>query len=74
MAETLIKSMSGSWHPENYRDTYTERVEQLIDDKRRGREVVSAAEPPEPTEMSDLLEALQRSISSVRDAERQRVS
>ncbi|MDT7711676.1 MAG: end-binding protein Ku [Pseudonocardiales bacterium] len=72
MAEALIKSMSGSWNPQDYRDTYTERVEQLIDDKRRGREIVTAAEPPQPTEMSDLLEALQRSISSAREGERQR--
>jgi DNA end-binding protein Ku len=69
MAEALIKSMSGPWHPQDYRDTYTERVEQLIDDKRRGHEIVTAAEPPEPTEMSDLLEALQRSISSAREGE-----
>ncbi|MCA1821589.1 MAG: Ku protein, partial [Pseudonocardia sp.] len=66
MATTLIESMSGPWHPQDYRDTYTERVERLIDDKRRGREIVTEAEPPEPTEMSDLLEALQRSISSVK--------
>jgi len=66
MAKTLIESMSGSWHPQDYHDTYTERVEQLIDDKRRGREIVTEAEPPKPTEMSDLLEALQRSISSVK--------
>lgn len=66
MAKTLIESMSGPWHSQDYHDTYTERVEQLIDDKRRGREIVTEAEPPEPTEMSDLLEALQRSISSVK--------
>jgi DNA end-binding protein Ku len=71
MAEALIKSMSGSWHPEDYRDTYTERVERLIDDKYRGREIVTAAEPPEPTEMSDLLEALQRSVTTAREGERQ---
>jgi DNA end-binding protein Ku len=66
MAKTLIESMSGPWRPQDYHDTYTERVERLIDDKRRGREIVTEAEPPEPTEMSDLLEALQRSISSVK--------
>jgi DNA end-binding protein Ku len=66
MAKTLIESMSGPWHPQDYHDTYTERIERLIDDKRRGREIVTEAEPPEPTEMSDLLEALQRSISSVK--------
>jgi DNA end-binding protein Ku len=68
MAKTLIESMSGPWQPQDYHDTYTERVEQLIDDKRRGGEIVAEAEPPAPTEMSDLLEALQRSISSVRKA------
>jgi DNA end-binding protein Ku len=64
MAKTLIESMSGPWQPQDYHDTYTERVERLIDDKRRGGEIVAEAEPPAPTEMSDLLEALQRSISS----------
>jgi DNA end-binding protein Ku len=68
MAKTLIESMSGPWQPEDYHDTYTERVERLVDDKRRGGEIVAEAEPPAPTEMSDLLEALQRSISSVRKA------
>jgi DNA end-binding protein Ku len=64
MAKTLIESMSGPWQPQDYHDTYTERVERLIDDKRRGGKIVAEAEPPAPTEMSDLLEALQRSISS----------
>ena len=71
MATTLIESMSGPWNPQDYRDTYTERVERLIDDKRRGHEVVAEAQPPAPTEMSDVLAALQRSVSAaqeVRDA------
>ncbi|MDQ4103053.1 MAG: Ku protein [Actinomycetota bacterium] len=66
MAITLVESMSGPWQPQDYRDTYTERVEQLIDDKLRGHEIVAAAEPPEATEVPDLLEALRRSISSAR--------
>jgi DNA end-binding protein Ku len=41
-------------------------VEQLLEDKRHGREVVTAAQPPAATEMSDLLTALQRSIDSAR--------
>ncbi|PZS17760.1 MAG: Ku protein [Pseudonocardiales bacterium] len=66
MATALIESMGQAWQPENYHDTYTERVEQLIDAKRRGHKIVTEAEPREPTEMSDLLEALQRSVDSVR--------
>ncbi|HEX5347670.1 MAG TPA: Ku protein [Pseudonocardiaceae bacterium] len=67
MATTLIESMSGPWNPQDYRDTYTERVERLIDDKRRGHEVVAEAQPPAPTEMSDVLAALQRSVSAARE-------
>lgn len=66
MARTLIESMSGAWEPEEYRDTYTERVEQLIEDKRAGREVVTEEAPREATEVVDLLEALQRSVDSSR--------
>lgn len=66
MARTLIESMSGPWEPEEYRDTYTDRVEQLIADKRAGREVVTEEAPREATEVVDLLEALQRSVDSSR--------
>jgi DNA end-binding protein Ku len=66
MATGLIEAMSGPWHPEDYRDTFTERVEKLIEDKRRGREIVTAAAPPEPTAMSDLITALERSVAEAR--------
>lgn len=66
MATRLIESMSTRWEPEQYHDTYRERVEQLIEDKRQGREVVTEAEAPEPTGMSDLLQALQRSVDAAR--------
>ena len=66
MATALIESMSGPWHPEEFRDTYTERVEKLIGDKRRGREIVTEPEPPEPTPMSDLIAALERSVAEAR--------
>jgi DNA end-binding protein Ku len=66
MATGLIEAMSGAWKPDEFRDTYTERVEKLIEDKRRGREVVTEAEPPEPTAMSDLITALERSVAEAR--------
>jgi DNA end-binding protein Ku len=70
MAVGLVESMSGPWKPEEHRDTYTERVEKLIEDKRRGREIVREAEPPEPTAMSDLIAALERSVAVARSARR----
>ena len=66
MATGLIEAMSGPWRPEDYKDTYTERVQKLIEAKRRGREVVKEAEPPEPTAMSDLIAALERSVAEAR--------
>jgi DNA end-binding protein Ku len=66
MATGLIEAMSGAWKPKEFRDTYTERVEKLIEDKRKGREIVTEAEPPEPTAMSDLIAALERSVADAR--------
>lgn len=63
MAENLIESMSQPWRPEDYRDTYTDRIRELIEDKRAGRSVVTASEPPEPTKVVDLFDALSRSVA-----------
>jgi DNA end-binding protein Ku len=72
MATGLIEAMSGEWKPGEFRDTYTERVEKLIEDKRAGREVVTEAEPPEPTAMSDLIAALERSVADARGGKPQK--
>jgi DNA end-binding protein Ku len=66
MATGLIEAMSGPWQPGEFRDTFTERVEKLIEDKRRGREIVTEAAPPEPTAMTDLVAALERSVADAR--------
>jgi DNA end-binding protein Ku len=62
MAINLIESMSEEWQPEEYRDTYTERVLKLIEDKKAGRTVTAESAPPEPTTVVDLFDALSRSV------------
>jgi DNA end-binding protein Ku len=62
MAVTLIDSMTDDWTPDNYHDTYTQRVEKLIEDKAAGREIVTEAEPTQPTKVVDLFDALSRSV------------
>ncbi|MDT7724534.1 MAG: end-binding protein Ku [Actinomycetota bacterium] len=62
MAMALIDSMAEDWKPDSYRDTYTERVERLIKDKKAGRKITPAAEPAEPTKVVDLFDALSRSV------------
>jgi DNA end-binding protein Ku len=62
MAHQLIDSMSGPWRPKDFHDTYTERVEELIKAKKKGKEITVADPAPEPTGVSDLLEVLRRSV------------
>ncbi len=62
MAVNLVESMSQSWAPQDYHDTYTERLEKLIADKRSGREVTGESPPAEATNVVDLYDALSRSV------------
>ncbi|MEU6641282.1 Ku protein [Saccharomonospora sp. NPDC046836] len=64
MAVSLIESMAQEWKPDDYHDTYTPRVKQLIDDKRAGRTVNPAEAPRQATEVVDLFEALSRSVEN----------
>lgn len=66
MAGKLIDSMTGPWRPEDFRDTYTDRVKDLIEAKQRGREVTVADRAPEATNVIDLMEVLRRSVEQAR--------
>ena len=66
MACQLVDSLSGEFEPGDYRDTYRERVLELIESKARGEEIVvePAAERTEPA--LDLMAALEASIDRAR--------
>jgi DNA end-binding protein Ku len=66
MAEQLIGSMEQDWKPKSYRDDYTDRVNDLIEDKRKGNEVQVAEAAPEATNVTDLMDALRRSVDSAK--------
>jgi DNA end-binding protein Ku len=66
MAEQLIDSMTGPWKPEDYRDTYTDRVKELISAKKKGEEVTVAEAAPEATNVVDLMSALQASVEAAK--------
>jgi DNA end-binding protein Ku len=65
-AVQLIDSMTGPWRPEEFRDTYTDRVNELIEAKRKGNEVTVADEAPAATNAVDLMEALRASVQAAR--------
>ncbi|WP_116202875.1 Ku protein [Amycolatopsis circi] len=66
LAVKLIDAMSEPWQPEEFHDTYRERVEELIEAKKAGNTVTPAAEPEEPTKVVDLMEALAKSVRGSR--------
>ncbi len=68
MAVSLVRAMTSPWKPTNYRDTYTERVQKLIDAKKKNREIVVPEELEEDDDgkVVDLLAALQASVDSAK--------
>ena len=69
MAGSLIESMAGEFHPDEFTDSYREALQQVIDAKVEGKEVVTIAEPEaEPGEVIDLMAALRASVEQARAA------
>jgi DNA end-binding protein Ku len=66
MAGQLIDAMSGPWKPSDYRDTYTDRVNELIEAKKHRREFRPAEEAPAATNVTELTDALRASLGSAR--------
>jgi DNA end-binding protein Ku len=65
MAKQLIESLSSEWDPGRYKDTYRERVLELIEQKAEGKEIaVQPVEEPEP--VPDLMAALEASVKAAR--------
>ncbi|GAA1554204.1 Ku protein [Streptomyces globosus] len=62
MAEQLIGAMSMAWEPEEFHDTFREKVAALIEAKKAGETVEKAEPAPEPTGVVDLMEALRASV------------
>ena len=66
MARQLIASMTGPWQPSDYRDTYTDRVNELIEAKKNDEEFKLADEAPPGTTVADLTEALRASVEAAK--------
>ena len=56
VAKRLVESLTVPWAPEDYRNTYRARVEELIEHKREGQAVVFEAERPK-SNVIDLMAA-----------------
>ncbi|MFF9896591.1 Ku protein [Streptomyces longispororuber] len=66
MAVKLIDALSAPWEPGRYRDTYQEKVRELVRAKAEGEEVEAAQEAPRATDVVDLMDLLEGSIERAR--------
>jgi DNA end-binding protein Ku len=68
MAESYIDALSGDLEPEEYVDEYRVALEEVIEAKAAGREVVEVPQEPEDTgTVVDLMEALRRSVAAAKE-------
>ena len=67
MAESLVASMSGDFEPDQFSDNYRKALEEVIDAKIEGREVVEAQESqPTAGKVVDLMSALRASVEAAK--------
>ena len=69
MASSLIESMAGDFDPDDYTDNYRAALQEVIDAKVEGREVVAPEDAEEaPAAAVDLMAALRASVDRARTA------
>ncbi|HEV2811074.1 MAG TPA: Ku protein [Acidimicrobiales bacterium] len=66
IASQLIDSLTTEWEPARYRDTYRQRVLELIGRKSEGEEIVAERPAPGGGEVVDLMAALEASVRAAR--------
>jgi DNA end-binding protein Ku len=64
MARQLIESLSGSFEPGKYKDTYRDALCEIIGRKRKGEEIHVDTGAEEEERVPDLMEALRASLSA----------
>ncbi|MEW6586036.1 MAG: Ku protein [Nitrospirota bacterium] len=62
LALTFIGQLSEKFKPEKYRDTYTEALKRMIEDKAKGRKPLPKGKLPQPTKVIDLMALLKKSL------------
>jgi DNA end-binding protein Ku len=66
LAMTLINQMTEPFDPNQYRDTYSEDLMEMIEQKAQGRELAPVGEAPQPTKVIDLMETLKASLEQAK--------
>lgn len=67
IAKTLIEGMSGEFDIANYKDEYRERLMLAIEAKIQGKEIEQPKQGKKEKQVSDLMDALTKSLSAVKN-------
>ncbi|SFG43829.1 DNA end-binding protein Ku [Halobacillus alkaliphilus] len=65
-AVTLIDQLTAEFDPEKYKDEYRTALLDLIEAKRNNEEITTAADKPKPDNVTDLMEALEKSLEKTK--------
>lgn len=63
LARSLVTHLKAPFKPQQFKDTYRENIEHLIEQKSKGRKI-PAVEQPRKAQVIDLMEALKRSLKA----------
>lgn len=63
LARSLVDQLKAPFKPDEFKDTYRENVEKLIEQKQKG-EKITAVKQPKKAPVVDLMEALKRSLKA----------
>jgi DNA end-binding protein Ku len=69
LAKSLIQALAKPFDPAQFKNTFRERLQQLIDSKIEGREV-ARVEPAQQAKVVDIMDALKRSLEEAKAASR----
>ncbi len=65
-AKNLIEQLTTEFEPENYKDEYRTALMELIEAKKNDEEVTTAKPQPTPDNVTDLMEALEKSLEKTK--------
>lgn len=65
-AVQIIEKLSGTFDPKKYKDTYTNDLMKIIEQKQKGKKVVAKGSKPEATEVVDIMKELQESLKKAK--------
>ena len=63
LAKSLVKNLTAPFKPQEFKDTYRENVERLIEQKSKGQKITKVTQPRKAP-VIDLMEALKRSLKA----------